>query len=159
MPNNNGPITPDQQRRFEAARRALEQMCPGRQRRRSDWLNANWYQASPRELERVRWLLVALGRARGTEGGEAVARLAERGYAVVLGPLSGSPPPDLVWSLDRRYAVYLGLMLPGQGLRWKSVERIALATPLEAYPPRRWCTAHEALRIAAAVAAEGHDLR
>lgn len=38
------------------------------------------------------------------------------------------------------------------------MEAIALATPLDGYPPRRWCTAHETLAIRAALVEEGHDL-
>jgi hypothetical protein len=158
MPTNHGPITPEQQRRFEAARRSLEQMCPGRERRRGDWMNAGWYQVAPCDLERARWLLVAMGRARGTEGGEAVARLAERGYVVTPGPGAVFQPSEAVMPFDAPGVVYLGLMLPGWRLSWKSMEAIALDTPLEAFPPRRWCTAHETLGIAAALAAEGHDL-
>jgi hypothetical protein len=158
MPNNHGPITPEGQRRFEAARRALAQMCPGRERRRSDWINAEWAEVAPRDLERVRWLLVAMGRARGTKGGDAVARLAERGYAVASGSLPVYKPSWPVVPLDAPGVVHLGLMLPGWGRTWKSMEAIARATPPEAYPPRRWCTAHETLGIAAALVAEGHDL-
>jgi hypothetical protein len=158
MPNNHGPITRERQRRFEAARRALEQMCPGRERRRGDWINAGWYQPAPSDLERIRWLLVVMGRARGTEGGEAVARLAERGYAVTAGLRAVLQPFEEVMPLDAPGVVYLGLMLPGRDRSWKSTEKIALATPLDPFPPRRWCTAHEALGIAAALAAEGHDL-
>jgi hypothetical protein len=158
MPTNHGPITPEGQRRFEAARCALEQMCPGRERRRSDWMNAEWAEVAPRDLERVRWLLVAMGRARGTEGGEAIARLAERGYVVTPGTRAVFQPSEEVVPLDAPGVVHLGLMLPGWGQTWKSMEAIALDTPLEALPPRRWCTAHETLGIAAALAAEGHDL-
>ncbi len=158
MPTNHGPITPERQRRFEAARHALAQMCPGRDRRRSDWINAEWAEITPRELERVRWLLVAMGRARGTAGGEAVARLAERGYAVTSGLRAVFQPSEEIVPLDAPGVVHMGLMLPGWGRSWKSIEAIALATPLEAYPARRWCTAHEALGIAAALAVEGHDL-
>jgi hypothetical protein len=158
MPTNYGPITPARQRRFEAARRALEKMCPGRLRRRSDWFDADWAEAASSDLERVRWLLVAMGRARGTEGGEAIARLAERGYAVTSGRRATLQPSDQVVPLDAPGVVHLGLMLPGWGRSWKSMEKIALAIAPEAYSPRRWCTAHEALGIAAALAAEGHDL-
>jgi hypothetical protein len=158
MPNNHGPITPEGQRRFEAARHALEQMCRGRERRRSDWINADWAEVAPRDLERVRWLLAGMGRARGTEGGAAVARLAERGYAVASGSFPVFHPSHFVVPLDAPGVVYLGLMLPGWGRSWKWMEKTALATTLEAYPPRHWCTAHETLEICAALIAEGHVL-
>ena len=158
MPSNHGPITPERQRHFEAARSALEQMCPGRERRRSDWNNAEWVEAAPHEIERVRWLLVAMGRARGTEGGAAVARLAERGHAVASQPRLGLHPSDPVVPLDGRGVIHLGLMLPDRHRSWKSTEKIARATPLEALPPLRWCTAHESLEVCAALTAEGHDL-
>jgi hypothetical protein len=108
MPNHHGPITPEGQRRFEAARRALAQMCPGRER------------SHPRDR------------------GAAVARLAGRGYAVVSGSRALFHPSGFVVPLDSRGVVYLGLMLPGWGRSWKSMEAIALATLLEAHPPRRW---------------------
>jgi hypothetical protein len=82
MPNNHGPITPERQRRFEAACRALEQMCPLYPPRRSDLLDGWWPEVAPEETERVRWLIAAMGRARGTPGGAAIATLAERGYGV-----------------------------------------------------------------------------
>ena len=72
-------ITPDQQRDFEAARRKLEAVC-------LLW-DAPWYvntreTVEPEDCERVRWLLVRMGLARGTPGGSAVADLARRGYAI-----------------------------------------------------------------------------
>ena len=59
-------ITPDQQRDFEAARRKLEAVC-------LLW-DAPWYvntreTVEPEDCERVRWLLVRMGLARGTPGG------------------------------------------------------------------------------------------
>lgn len=158
MPNNHGPITPERQRRFEAARRALEQMCPGRDRRFGDWIDAERGEPAPADLERVRWLLVAMGRARGTEGGAAVARLAERGYAVTSGPLALVQPSAPIVPLDAPGVLHLGLVLPGWGRRWRSIEAIALATLLDGYPPHRWCTAHETLAICAALVEEGHEL-
>jgi hypothetical protein len=119
---------------------------------------AEWAEAAPRDLERVRRLLVAMGRARGTEGGAAVARRRERLRCRVRVSRAAFQPSELVVPLDAPGVVYLGLMLPGWGCSWKSMERTAFATPLEAYPPRRWCTAHETLEVCAALIAEGHDL-
>jgi hypothetical protein len=133
-------------------------MCPGRQRRFSDWVNAEYAEVAPDDLERVRWLLVAMSRASGTEGGADVARLAVRGYAVTSGPHGLLQPWKPVVQLDAPGVLHLGLMLPGWGRRWRSIEAIALATPLDGYPPRRWGPAHETLPICAALVAEGHAL-
>lgn len=64
MPDNHGPISPDQQRRFERARSALEAMCPGRDRQLWVRKTARLFEPDPTDLERVRWLLIAMGRAR-----------------------------------------------------------------------------------------------
>jgi len=56
-------INSDQQREFEAARRALEALC---QLRDDPW---HWHPseaADPELAERVRWLLIRMGLARGT---------------------------------------------------------------------------------------------
>lgn len=75
-----GRFAPERQRRFDRAFGEIERLCRGRFRRRSDWLDAPFAEPSPNEAERIRWLLVAMARARGTAGGEVIARLALRGY-------------------------------------------------------------------------------
>jgi hypothetical protein len=82
MPDSHGPIAPDQQRRFERARSALEAMCPGWDRQHRVRKTARLFEPDPADLERVRWLLIAMGRARGAEGGRAIERLAKQGYAI-----------------------------------------------------------------------------
>jgi hypothetical protein len=156
MPNNNGPITPERQRRFEAARRALEQMCHVYPPRKSDLLDARWHTVTPEEIERARWLMVSMGLARGTPGGAAIAALAERGYAVATVRFS-FPQGDIV-ALDTPGLISLGGILPALRRRWKAIEAIALDANPEDLPKLRWCTAHAALRIRGEVAAEGHDL-
>jgi hypothetical protein len=150
-------MTPERQRRFEAARRALEQMCRLYPPRRSDLLDAWWADVAPEEIERVRWLIAAMELARGTRGGAAIAALAERGYAVtaVRSPL---PRAGEIVALDAPGFILFGRMLPGPCRRWSPMENIALAAQPTDLPMLQWCTAHAALRLRAGVAAEGHHL-
>jgi hypothetical protein len=109
----------------------------------------------PEEAERIRWLLVAMARARATPGGEVIARLALRGYAIST-RLSLPGPHVEVLALDEGGFVHLGHILPSSCRPWKRVEQAALGIDPEAYPARRWCSAHESLAIRAALEREGH---
>ncbi len=64
MPDNGGPISPEQQRRFEKARRALEPLCVGRDRHLHHVRSYRRPDIPPETIERARWLLVAMGLAR-----------------------------------------------------------------------------------------------
>jgi hypothetical protein len=127
---------PDRQRRFDHALREIERLCRGRERRRSDWLDAPFVVPTPEVAERIRWLLVAMARARVTQGGEVVARLALRGYAISTRLRVPRPPPEVV-ALDERGFALLGHFLPSKRHPWKRVEQAALGIDPEAYPARR----------------------
>ena len=152
-----GRFAPERQRRFDRAFGEIERLCRGRFRRRSDWLDAPFAEPSPDEAERIRWLLVAMARARGTAGGEVIARLALRGYAIST-RLSLPGPHLEILPLGRPGFVHLGHILPSSRRPWKRVEQAALGIDPEAYPSRRFCTAHESLAIRAALEREGHVL-
>jgi hypothetical protein len=150
-------IPPERQRRFDCAFRALAALCPGREGRLSDFKRAGFVQSDPLDLERARWLLVAMGLARGTDGGMAIARLARRGYAVTA-EYGRWRQPGAVVPLDTPGLLYLGHVLPSQPVPWKRLESVAMATDPVTLPARHWCSAHETLRVQAAICSEGHDL-
>jgi hypothetical protein len=62
--------------------------------------------------------------------------------------------PDIV-PLDHPGFIHRGLMLPSSRRPWKRIEEVACDLDPEAWPMRRWCSAHETLAIRAAVEAEG----
>jgi hypothetical protein len=155
MPRNPNAIPPDRQRRFDRAFAEIARLCRGDARRISDWPIAHRVELGSAEIERVRLLLIAMSRARGTPGSAAIERLAQRGYAISTGTGTLQTAPDVV-ALDTPGFVQLGHVLPSARRGWKWVERIALDVDPEIYPVRRWCSAHESLQIRAALAAEGH---
>jgi hypothetical protein len=95
--------------------------------------------------------------ARATPENAAIERLALRGHAISTGSGTLQTTPDVV-ALDTPRFVRLGHVLPSARRPWIWVEQAALEVDPVAYPVRRWCIAHESLRIRAALAAEGHDL-
>jgi hypothetical protein len=144
-------ITPDQQREFEAARRALEALC---HLRRDPWHYYPSELADPELAERVRWLLIRMGLARGTPGGEAVARLARHGYAIC----SRIPWRERVVTIDAPGVILRGEILPchgGGNLRWTYIERTALAVDNATLSEHRWGSAHDLIHIRAKLRAEG----
>jgi hypothetical protein len=157
MPQAPGAIPPERQRRFDRAVKALADLCAGRERRLSHYKRAPGGSPDPLDLERARWLLVAMGLARGTDGGGAIAALARRGHAVTGG--SGQwRLADAVVPLDTPGLLYLGYLLPCRPVRWRRLESVALASDPTMLPERRWCSAHETLQIQTALLADGHDI-
>jgi hypothetical protein len=157
MARHPNAIPPDRQRRFDHAFRALAALCPGRERRLSDYKIATTTQIDPLDLERARWLLVSMGIARATEGGAAIARLARLGFAVSSqhGVWRRS---SAVLPLDTPGLLYLGHVLPHSTVPWKRLEATALDTDPATLSPRMWCSAHQTMRVQTALTAEGHDL-
>ena len=145
----------NRQQVFERARRELEALCHLR-----GWPEPARVPAravSIEVLERARLLLHAMGSARGTSGGRAVAKLAARGYAVSSRPF-GLPhrPFSGVTPLDAVGFIAYGRMLPGRGcLTWRSIELRALGVDIDALPIRLWGSAHEILEVRRKLAEEG----
>jgi hypothetical protein len=150
-------IPPERQRRFDRAFAALAALCPGRERRLSDFKRSGTVPSDPLDLERARWLLIAMGLARGTEGGAAIAGLARLGYIVTcesrpfVGSASAAP-------LDTPGLLYLGQVLPTTYLPWKRLEAGALAVDATDLRPRIWCSTHETIQVQAALIEQGHLL-
>jgi hypothetical protein len=157
MPKNPGAIAPERQRRFDLAFRAIASLCPGRERRISDYKAARSAHIDPLTIERVRWLLVTMSLARGTEGGAAMTAILRRGYTVTS-EYGRWRQPRAILPLDTPGLLHLGDVLPSRQVPWKFLERVALATDPSQFPERRWCSAHETLRIQASLMREGHDL-
>jgi hypothetical protein len=155
MRDSKGRFPPDRHRRFDRAFNEIARLCRGRAGRVSDWRVAHLVAIDPAELERIRWLMIAMAQARGTPGSRAIAALAHRGYAIDTGVRLFRTTPAVV-ALDTPGFVHLGLLLPSSRRPWKETERLALAVDPAAWPERRWCSAHETLRIRAALEAEGH---
>jgi hypothetical protein len=155
MPDNHGPIAPHQQRAFEAARRAAMLLCRGYDRRPSRFRHHRDPEEDPETIERVRWLIVAMGLARGTPGGLAIAALARRGYVVARTPVltvAGWSPV----ALDHPGIVYLGEPLPRHDRPWSAIERRALRIDAGELPHLRFGTGHTALRIVTELRRQGH---
>ena len=145
----------DGQRAFESARRAAielgkglaEDDCP-------DWPRCV---ADPEVIERYRWLLVAMGTARATPGGLAIADLARRGYAIAA-RTSLRPWRPTTRALDSVGAVRSGIGLPQRyGRRWACMEQDVLRVDVAALPELRFVSAHITVRIKSELRREGHD--
>lgn len=154
MSEHSGFPSRDAQRRFEAARRDLMDLCAGRGWRTGLWTVKYDEAFGPREVERARWLVIALGVARGSSGGRAVAGHAHRGRAVLTASYAWPPRPRLA-----RFDA-IGLLphlrvLPLRG-SWAEMERAALALVSEEQPDVRYVSGHETLRTKAELAAAGH---
>lgn len=148
-------ISPDRQRAFERARRAALALCPGLQRYAQP-LNRRDCVVEPESIERYRLLIAAMGVARGTPGGDAVAALSRRGYVVVLAVTLGRSVR--VHRVDTPGVVWFGAGLPTGTSRWREIERHALTVELSSFPAVRYVTAHESLRIRRELRQEGHDV-
>lgn len=85
IPSNHGSIPRERQRAFESARRAAMSLCRGQDKGRYHLIGAE--EEDPAVIERVRWLVVAMGVARGTPGGRAIAEIARLGYVVTRTPI------------------------------------------------------------------------
>lgn len=157
MARHPNAIPPERQRRFDHAFRALAALCPGRERRLSDFKIARTMPSDRLDLERARWLLVCMGIARGTEGGSAIAGLARLGFAVSSQPGVWRKSARVV-PLDTQGLLYLGHVLPHSTVPWKRLESTALDTDPTTLHTRIWCSAHQTLRIQTALVADGHDL-
>jgi hypothetical protein len=153
--DSKGRFPADRQRRFDRAFTAIARLARGRDCRLSDWFDAPYVELDPAEVETVRWLLVAMSRARATPGSAAIARLARRGYAISTMPGAMGMPPKVA-ALDTPGFVHRGHVLPWCRRPWKWIERVALGIDPEDHAERHWCSAHETLRIIASLQAEGH---
>jgi hypothetical protein len=149
-----GRFPPDRQRRFDRAFTEIERLCQGGARHNSDWPISYRVELGPADIERVRWFIVAMARARATPGSAAIERLAQRGYAISTGTGTLQTTPDVV-ALDTPGFVRLGHVLPSSRRPWKWIEAVALDVDPEAWPERRWCSAHASLQIRAALAVTG----
>lgn len=157
MPDNHGPIAPHQQRAFEAARRAATPLCPGYDRRPTRFRHGPGTELDPETIERVRWLVVAMGVARGTPGGLAVAAIARRGYFVartpILTPAGWRPVP-----FDCPGIVYVGEPLPRHDRPWAAIEKGVLRIDPTALSQLRFVTGHTTMRIVSELRRDGHKL-
>jgi hypothetical protein len=117
------------------------------------------YQLPGETLERYRLLFIAMGLARRSPGGDAIAALARRGYVIVVPPavLRRRGTPRVV-AIDRPGIVWFGGGLPTRHQPWKAAERSVLALDVTAYPLLRFVSAHESLRIRQQLRHEGHDV-
>lgn len=114
------------------------------------------HQEDPCVVERFRWLVVAMGVARGTPGGLAIADIARLGYVVTRPPSF----PATGWRLirfDHPGVVHVGEPLPQQNRRWPAIESAALRMEIAALPRLQFVTAHETLRILSELRREGHS--
>lgn len=146
MPPNPGSIPPDRQRAFEAARRAAMALCPGHCGRRTRFHAIAAGAEDPLVVERVRWLLVAMGVARGTPGGRAIAEIARLGYVMI----STSILPARGWRpirLDHPGIIHAGEPLPGPYRSWATTEIEALKINAAELPRLQFVTAHSTMRI------------
>lgn len=146
----------ERSRRFEAARRAAMAISPALTSAgfwAGEWLD---HPVAPETSERYRWLIAAMGLARGTAGGLAIARLASRGYATIAMPSFARLPSVL--PLDGAGAVTLGAGLPHARSRWSSMEHMALGFDIDALPMIHIVSAHETMRIRSALRQEGRDV-
>jgi hypothetical protein len=84
MQDIQGGFSPDRQRRFDGAFTGIARLCRGDARRISDWPVAHPFTLEPAEIERTRWLIIAMPRARATPGNVAIERLSHRGQGRVL---------------------------------------------------------------------------
>lgn len=144
----------DRDCRFQTAREALLAL------RHDPLSGGNPLDPPPAEVcERARWWLVELGFARGTAGGAAISALARRGYAVpaeidtlaVARDHSTLAPAPL----DAPGLIRLAHLVPRGQRFWERVERVATEADLSLLKERRWCSAHELLRIRTRLRAEG----
>ena len=81
-------------------------LCRGQDKRQGRYHLIGAEEEDPVVIERVRWLVVAMGVARGTPGGLAIAEIARLDYAVTLTPIL----PATGWRLVRldHPVVYVG---------------------------------------------------
>jgi hypothetical protein len=157
MPKAPGAIAPDRQRRFDRAFQALAELCPGRERRLSDYKVAPYVAIDPLTVETARSLLHAMALSRDTAGGRAISLLARRGYAI-RSDKSLLRQTLAVLPLDEPELLFLGHVLPSRRVPWKSLEAAALATDPASLTERRWCSAHETLALQSVLMAQGHVL-
>jgi len=150
------PVDRERQRAFESARRAAIELGKGlAEDDGPDWPRCV---ADPETIERYRWLLVAMGTARATPGGLAIADLARRGYAMAARASVGPWRPT-TRALDWVGAVWFGIGLPRRyGRRWACMEQDALQIDIAALPELRFVSAHVTIRIVSELRREGHDL-
>jgi len=76
MRDGEGRFPPEHHRRFDRAFHEIARLCRGRAGRVSDWRVAHPAEVDPAELERIRWLMIAMAEARGIPGSLAIAALA-----------------------------------------------------------------------------------
>lgn len=109
----------------------------------------------PVVIERVRWLVVAIGVARGTPGGLAVAEIARLDYAVTRTPIL----PATGWRLVRldHPVVYVGEPLPERYRPWPATERAALQIDIAGIPRLQFVSAHTTLQILSELRSHGHS--
>lgn len=155
MPANPGCIAPDRQRAFEAARREAMALCPGHLGRRTRFHGITSIAAEPAVVERVRWLVVAMGVARGTPGGRAVAEIARLGYVVTSSPIFLAKGWRTV-RLDHPGIVHAGEPLPGRYRSWAATETEALKIDATALIRLQFVTAHTTMRIISELRQDGH---
>lgn len=107
----------------------------------------------PGVLERYRWLIVAIARARGTPGALALAELGRRGYV-----LDGTARMPTVRPIDRSSVIGGGGLPRRHSRSFAAMESRAASIDVAAYPPLSLVSAHETIRIKGELRREGHDL-
>ncbi len=146
----------DWQSRFGRARCAARRLCPGLVR---DNPYDRTFHLPAETLERYRQLFVAMGLARRSPGGDAIAALARRGYVIVVQPaVLRRRGTSRVVAIDRPGIVWFGAGLPTRHQPWKAAEQSVLALDVTTYPLLRFVSAHESLRIRQQLRREGHDV-
>ncbi|WP_424934459.1 hypothetical protein [Amaricoccus macauensis] len=113
---------------------------------------------NPEFVERYRWLIFAMGLARSSPGGDAVAALARRGYLISRQRYPGMKPSQIV-PISAFHIVSSRAGLPSSGTSpWSTIERKALAVDVETLPVVRVVSAHVTLRVKAELRKEGVGL-
>jgi hypothetical protein len=118
MRDSKGRFLPERQRRFDRALREIERHCSGPVGRLHGVGEAPRIEIEPGEVERVRWLVIAMSVARGTPGSLVIGALARRGYAIITAAGPFRTPPDVV-ALDTPGLIRSGKVLPSWCQPWK----------------------------------------
>lgn len=137
-------ISPDRQRVFEAARRGALALRDAVVMRESAFVMNG--RVRPEVVEQYRLFLEAMGYARGTPGGEAVAALVRHGYVVDTRFRMPSHWQHVL-PIDTFHIVGSAMGLPCQARSWQSIEWTAGSVDLSNLPPRRIVSAHLTLRL------------
>lgn len=130
-------------------------LCRGQDKRQGRYHLIGTEEGDPAVVERVRWLVVAMGVARGTPGGLAISNIARLGYVMTRTPIL----PATGWRLlrlDHPGVVYSGEPLPERYRPWPATERAALQVDLSGIARLQFVSAHTTLQILSELRMQGH---